>query len=241
MSKNKVDVIIPTLERPNNNLLSNLEQMSGIGDIIVTCEKPLSLARKHAVLKAKTSWVAMIDSDMLLPKDWLIRVMSYVSPNIGAIATVALQGNKHVAAYDRVVGSLVKLHKIDTSPHINNILIRKELLNEYNPPSLFFGEDHHLKKFIEQTGYLWKVIENIGAIHLGSSKNHVTVGIAYKRYGHYSIFQIVRRFIARLIFTPYAALMNRSFTTLIYLNRINVEFIAGWIKETLNKYSKISN
>jgi hypothetical protein len=182
----------------------------------------------------------MIDSDMLLPKDWLIRVKSYISPNIGAVATVALQGNKHVAAYDKVVGNFVKLHKIDTSPHINNVLVRKKLLKEYNPPSLFFGEDHQLRKFIEQTGYIWKVIKNVGAIHLGSSKNHMTVGVAYKRYGYYSIFQIVRRFIARLIFTPYAALINKSFATFIYLNRINVEFIAGWTKELLNEYSKIS-
>lgn len=151
MSTSKVDVVIPTLEQPNTNLTRSLQHMSGIGDILVTNDKPLSIARKRAILRAKTPWVAMIDGDMSLPKDWLNHVTSEIAPNVGAIATVALQGNKHVAAYDKVVGNLVKLHEIDTSPHINNVLVRRKLFNDYNPPPLFFGEDHHLKRFIEES------------------------------------------------------------------------------------------
>ena len=235
LSTSKVDVVIPTLERPNTNLTRSLKHMSGIGDIIVTRDKPLSLARKRAILGAKTPWVAMIDGDMSLPKDWLNRVTSEIAPNVGAIATVALQGNKHVAAYDKVVGTLVKLHEIDTSPHINNVLVRRKLLKDYNPPPLFFGEDHHLKRFVEESGYAWKVIPYVGAVHHGSTKNHLTVGIAYRRYGHYSIFKIIRRLIARFFFTPYAALVNMSLGTFSYLNKINAEFIAGWTKELLSE------
>jgi glycosyltransferase involved in cell wall biosynthesis len=207
--------------------------MPGSGEVVVTKERPLSVARKRAVLKAKTEWVAMVDDDMVLPKDWLTRVAAEIVPNVGAVATVALQGNRHVAAYDRVVGNVVKLHKVDTSPHINNVLIRRSLLDSYDPPPLFFGEDHHLKRFVEESGYLWKVIPYIGAVHLGSSRNHVKLGIAYRRYGHYTSFQLARRMVARFIFTSYAALSNLSFVTFAYLNRINVEFIAGWAKEAL--------
>jgi len=241
VSNSEVDVIIPTLEKPNSKLTQRLQHMSGIGEVIITSDKPLSLARKRAVLRAKTSWVAMIDGDISLPKDWLNRVQLEIAPNVGAIATVAFQGNKHVAAYDKVVGTLVKLHEIDTSPHINNVLIRRNLLNDYNPPPLFFGEDHHLKKFIEESGYKWKVIPSIGAIHHGSTKNHVTLGIAYRRYGHYSIFKFIRRLIARYFFTPYAGLVNMSLDTFRYLNKINVEFIAGWTKEFLNEKINTAN
>jgi glycosyltransferase involved in cell wall biosynthesis len=227
----KIDVVIPTLGKPNSDLMNVLQHMPRIGDIFVTRNRPLSIARKRAVLRANTPWVAMIDDDVILPKDWIVKVTSKIAPKIGAIATVALQKNSHVAAYDKVVSNFVKLNKIDTSPHINNVILRRKLLEKYNPPPLFFGEDHHLKKFIEKSGYIWKVIPPIGAIHLGSSKNHLSLGIAYRRYGHYSILQIVRRVIARFVFTPYAAFINNNITTLVYLNRINVEFIAGWIKE----------
>jgi glycosyltransferase involved in cell wall biosynthesis len=232
MKDEQVDVVIPSRGKVNEVLLKRLKLMPGSGEIILTMDRPLSLARKRAVLKAKTEWVAMVDDDMFLPNDWLGKVTAEVAPKVGAVATVALQGNKHVAAYDRVVGNIVKLNKVDTSPHINNVLIRRRLLVNYDPPPLFFGEDHHLKKFIEKSGYVWKVIPYVGAVHLGSSKNHVTLGVAYRRYGHYSLFQLARRMVARFIFTPYAASANFSFATFAYLNRTNVEFIAGWAKES---------
>jgi glycosyltransferase involved in cell wall biosynthesis len=231
MNIGKVDVVIPTREKANEALISSLEHMSGVGNIIITKERPLSIARKRAVLRANTDWVAMIDDDVVLPKDWLLRVTSEIASNVGAIATVAIHKNKHVAAYDRVVGSVVKLHKIDTSPHINNVLIRRSLLTDYSPPSLFFGEDQHLKKFIEKSGHVWKVIPYVGAVHLGISKNYIIIGVAYRRYGHYSIFQLTRRMVARFIFTPFAAIINSSVKTFTYLSRNNVDFIAGWAKE----------
>ena len=233
MKVGKVDIVVPSRGKVNDILLQSLRRMPDSGNIVVTVESPLSLARKHAVLNAKTEWVAMIDDDMYLPNNWLEKVTAAIAPNVGVVATVALQGNKHVAAYDRVVGKVVKLNKVDTSPHINNMIIRRSLLRDYNPPALFFGEDHHLKRFVEASGYVWKVIPFVGAVHLGSSKNHVTLGEAYRRYGHYSLFQLARRVVARFIFTPFAALANFSLATFWYLNRINVEFIAGWAKETV--------
>jgi glycosyltransferase involved in cell wall biosynthesis len=128
----KVDFVIPTRDKPNDALLHILEHMPCAGQIIITRERPLSIARKRAVLKAKTEWVAMVDDDMLLPKNWLQQVTVKIAPNVGAIGTVAVHKNKDVAAYDRVVGPVVKLNKIDTSPHINNIIIRRKLMeNRY--------------------------------------------------------------------------------------------------------------
>jgi glycosyltransferase involved in cell wall biosynthesis len=227
----KIDLVIPTRERPNDTLLHIIERMPCAGQIIITRERPLSIARKNAVLRAKTEWVAMIDDDMLLPDNWLQQVTANIAPGVGAIGTVAVHKNKHVAAYDRVVGTVVKLNKIDTSPHINNIIIRRKIMENYDPPSLFFGEDQQLKRYVEKTGYRWKVLPFLGATHLGSSKNYVLIGISYRRYGHFSVFQLVRRMVARFIFTPFAAIKNLSFKTFWYLSKLNVEFIAGWAKE----------
>jgi glycosyltransferase involved in cell wall biosynthesis len=229
----KVDFVIPTRDNPNPSLLEEVRQMHCAGEIIITRDTPLSVARKRAVLKANTEWVAMVDDDVLLPNNWLDCVTAAISPNVGVIGTVAVHKNKHVAAYDRVVGTVVKLNTIDTSPHINNIIMRKKLMENYNPPLLFFGEDQYFKRYVEKTGYKWMVLPFIGATHLGSSKNFVTIGIAYRRYGHFSVFKLVRRMVARFIFTPFASAINLSPKTFEYLTKLNIEFIAGWFKELI--------
>ncbi len=230
-NKMKVDFVVPSRDKPNPTLLRMLERMPGVGKIILTKERPLSIARKHAVLKASTEWVAMVDDDMLLPGNWLQLVTQAIEPNVGAIGTVAVHKNKHAAAYERVVGTVYNLSKLDTNPHINNIIIRRKLMENYEPPLLFFGEDQYFKRYVQKTGYTWKVLPFLGATHLGTSKNYVTIGVSYRRYGHFSLFQLARRVVARFIFTPFAALANLSFKTFEYLTRLNVEFIAGWAKE----------
>ena len=226
-----IDVVIPIKNELNKELIDSLKKMPEINKIIVTKEKPLSIARKNAVLKAQTFWVGMIDNDMILPKNWIKIVSSHITKKTGAIATVALQSNEHVQAYDKIVSTLRKLNKIDTSPHINNIIVRRDLIQNYNPPPLFFGEDQYLKKYIESIGYIWKVIPFVGVMHLGTSENHVIVGIFYKRHSHYNLFQFLRRILARLILCPFASILNLSLRTYIYLNKINVQFVAGWLKE----------
>jgi glycosyltransferase involved in cell wall biosynthesis len=229
----KVDVVVPSRDEANPTLMRILRRMPCVGQIINTHEKPLSIARKHGVLQAKTEWVAMVDDDMLLPDNWLQLVTQAIEPDVGAIGTVAVHKNKHAAAYERVVGTVYNLSKLDTNPHINNIIIRRELMENYNPPKVFFGEDQYFKRYVLKTGYRWKVLPFLGATHLGTSKNYVTTGISYRRYGHFRLFQLIRRIVARFIFTPYAALVNTSLETLVYLTRLNVEFIAGWSKETV--------
>lgn len=231
----KVDFVVPSRENPNPTLIRILKQMPCAGQIINTHEKPLSIARKHGVLQAKTEWVAMVDDDMLLPKDWLVNVTKAIAPNVGAIGTVAVHKNKHAAAYERAVGTVYNLSKLDTNPHINNIIIRRKLMENYNPPRLFFGEDQYFKRYVQKTGYIWKVLPFIGATHLGTSKNYVTIGESYRRYGHFGLYRLARRMVARFIFTPYAALVNLSFQTFHYLTKLNVEFIAGWAKELVTE------
>jgi glycosyltransferase involved in cell wall biosynthesis len=231
----QVDFVVPSRDKANPTLLRQIHYMSHAGQVINTHEKPLSVARKHGVLAAKTEWVAMVDDDMLLPSDWLQKTTQAIQPNIGAIGTVAVHKNPHAAAYERVVGTIYNLSKLDTNPHINNIIIRRTLMENYDPPKLFFGEDQYFKRYVQKTGYHWKVLPFIGATHLGTSKNYVTIGISYRRYGHFGLYKLMRRMAARIIFTPFAALSNLSFQTLTYLTKLNVEFFAGWAKELVTE------
>jgi glycosyltransferase involved in cell wall biosynthesis len=229
----KVDFVVPSRDEANPTLMKQLKHMPCAGQIINTHEKPLSIARKKGVLQAKTEWVAMVDDDMLLPDNWLQLVTKAIEPNVGAIGTVAVHKNKHVAAYERVVGTVYNLSKLDTNPHINNIIVRRRLMENYNPPKLFFGEDQYFKRYVQKTGYAWKVLPFLGATHLGTSKNYVTIGISYRKYGHFGLYKLVRRMAARFIFTPFAALSNLSVNTFLYLTKLNVEFLAGFSKELL--------
>ncbi len=195
----------------------------------------MSVARKHGVLSASTEWVAMVDDDMLLPPDWLQKVAGAIEPDVGAVGTVAVHKNPHAAAYERVVGTVYNLSKLDTNPHINNIIIRRKLMETYNPPKLFFGEDQYFKRYVQKTGYQWKVLPFLGATHLGTSKNYVTIGISYRRYGHFGLYKLARRMAARFIFTPFAALSRLSAATFWYLTKLNVEFLAGFAKEIVTE------
>lgn len=227
----KVDFVVPSRDEANPTLLRQIKQMPCAGKIINTHEKPLSVARKHGVLSADTEWVAMVDDDMLLPSDWLAKVTAAIEPGVGAIGTVAVHKNRHAAAYERVVGTVYNLSKLDTNPHINNILIRREVMEGYNPPKLFFGEDQVFKRYVQKAGYKWKVLPFLGATHLGTSKDYVTIGISYRRYGHFGFYKLMRRMAARLLLTPFAALSNLSAVTFYYLTKLNVQFLAGFAKE----------
>lgn len=229
----KVDFVVPSRDEANPTLMHQLKHMPCVGQIINTHKKPLSIARKKGVLQANTEWVAMIDDDVLLPNNWLQLVTKAITSKVGAIGTVAVHKNKHVAAYERVVGTVFNLSKLDTNPHINNIIIRRRLMENYDPPRLFFGEDQYFKRYVQKTGYLWRVLPFLGATHLGTSKNYVTIGISYRRYGHFGLYKLVRRMAARFIFTPFAALSNLSPKTFWYLTKLNVEFIAGFAKELI--------
>ncbi len=231
----KVDFVVPSRDEANPTLMRQLKHMPCAGQIINTHEKPLSIARKNGVLKAQTEWVAMVDDDMLLPDNWLQMVTKAIGPNVGAIGTVAVHKNKHAAAYERVVGTVYNLSKLDTNPHINNIIIRRKLMENYEPPKLFFGEDQYFKRYIQKTGYIWKVLPFLGATHLGTSTNYVTIGISYRRYGHFGLYKLARRMAARFIFTPFAALSNLSASTFWYLTKLNMEFLAGFAKEIVEE------
>jgi len=229
----KVDVVIPTRKRENirPELLEAVRNEPSVGQLIITEEKPLSIARKTACLKAKTEWVAMFDDDMIIPPNWFREVIKYIDGETGAISTVADTTNPHFQAYQTVVSRVFPLEKVDTAPHINNILIRRKLMEDYNPPPLFLSEDFFLKKHVEDRGFKWKVIGRIGVVHTGKRGSSVRIGAAYKHYGHYTLYQLIRRFSARLLLSPYAAFLTLNPKTIFELWRDNVEFFAGWLKE----------
>jgi len=232
----KVDVVIPT--RNKNDIRSGLLKMlrgnPQVGNVIVTTEKPLSLARKHACLQATTDWVAMFDDDMAVPSCWFNSVTQQIGVNVGGVSTVAEHLNPTLSAYQTVVNMVYPLESLDTTCYVNNMLIRRSLMTAYNPPKLFLSEDFFLKRHIKQMGYMWKTLPKIGVIHTRFREPSQNISMAYRRFRHYSFYHLMRRFLARLILAPYTALITKRLETLVKLWKTNIMFFAGYLKETFN-------
>ena len=231
----KFDVVIPTRKGVNRYLLSTLKKSIFVNNIKITFEKPLSVARKNAILNCETDYVVMFDDDIIIPINWFSVVSKHLTDNkIGAVTTVAKQKNIHIDAYEKTIKCFKDLNSIDTAPHINNIIIKKDLLINYNPPKIFSGEDLCLKKHIIKSGYKWKTIKNIGVIHTGTSKNILNIGMAYKQFNQYTKKQLLKRFVAKTVFIPYTFIFSHKLTTVYFLTKQNVKFYSGYVKKWLN-------
>ena len=211
-----------------------LNQNPQVGNIIITTEKPLSVARKNACLQAETEWVAMFDDDMKIPSCWFDFVTKQVGKNVGAVSTVADSLNPSFSAYQTVVNMVYPLEALNTTCYINNVLIRRSLMEKYDPPKLFLGEDLLLKRHIKRLGYAWRTLRKLGAIHTGLREPCLDISGAYKQFGHYTFIQLMQRFIARLVLGPYTVLITKRVETLRKLWKANTIFFAGYLKETFN-------
>ena len=234
MNVTTVDVVIPTLTKPNAKLLKVLENASWVNNIFVTKEKPLSVARKNVLLKANTEFVAMFDDDVEIPECWFSHVSGHVGDGIGAVASVAKESDYIYSSYARLVSFFVPLNKISNSPHITNVLVRRSLLADYEPPRLFFGEDQFFKNHVTSKGYLWKILEHIGVLHVTSNRNMLDLGVVYGKYGLLSNTILFRRFLARLVFGPYLGMTTLDHRIVSQLMKHNVQFFAGWLKALCN-------
>jgi glycosyltransferase involved in cell wall biosynthesis len=134
----KVDFVIPTRDKPNDALIHVLEHMPCTGQIIITRERPLSIARKRAVLRAKTEWVAMVDDDMVLPKDWLQRWLRRRLRTLARLLWLC----RETSVWLRMIGSLVRneVKQGRKSPRINNVLLRHSLIAIMIPRRCFLAK-----------------------------------------------------------------------------------------------------
>jgi len=234
MNKMKVDVVIPTRNRRDieKGLLEAISNEQKFNNLIITEVKSLSKARFEGCKKASTEWVAMFDDDILIPPNWLQSVLNEVDSTTGAVATVSRQHDASFDAYYNVVSSFYQVHNLDSDPRIGNVLIKRNLMLSFQPTLVFTGEDQHLRKHIENTGYFWKTLPCIGVIHMRRTTINVDTGIYYKRYHYYNHFQLLRRLSARFLLGSFTPLVSHRLFTPFSLWKDDVKFVSGWLKET---------
>lgn len=233
--KKKIDVVIPTRSPADieKGLLEAINNEPMFNKIIITEVKPLSKARLEGCKKASTEWVAMFDDDMLIPPNWLQSVLNAVDSKTGAVATVSRQHDASLDAYYNVVSSFYPVDNLDSDPRIGNVLIKRQLMLNFQPTPVFTGEDQHLRGHVENSGYLWKTLPYIGVTHMRRTTINVDTGMYYKRYRYYNNFQLLRRLSARIILGSFTPLVSHRLSTPFNLWKDDVKFLSGWLKETI--------
>ena len=237
-NKMKVDVVIPTRSRKEieDGLLKAIKNEPQFNNIIIIDVKPLSKARLEGCKKASTEWVAMFDDDNLIPPNWLQEVLNAVDSTTGAVSTVSRQNDADLDAYYNVVSSFYRVNNLDSDPRIGNVLVKRDLMLSFQPSRVFTGEDQHLRKHIENTGYHWKTLPYMGVTHMRRTTINVETGIYYKRYKYYSHFQILRRLSARFLLGSFTPLLSHRLLTPFILWKDDVKFLSGWLKETYKSH-----
>jgi glycosyltransferase involved in cell wall biosynthesis len=231
----KVDVVIPTKNGDiHQQLLTTLKNADWVNNIIITQVAPVNLARQQAVSQASGEWVAMIDSDVTVPSNWLSHFESSLTEDVGAASSPAQVTDPAELAYMRILKCFPILHHTDLYPYANNMLVRRSLMTDgYKPCPQFWGEDLYLGKQIREKGYRWIVLPKLGVVHHGKIHDSVNAGITYGKNRHYSYKQLLRRSLARLLFVPWAALTSLSIHVFYILMLEHTRFFAGWLKSRL--------
>jgi len=227
----KVDVLIPTRDpskiRPK--LLKTLKDVTWVNNIVLETSKPLSTARVIGARKCTTEWIAMFDDDVEIPENWFSVVSKYIKPSVVAISTPSIDiNNIHMMAYKMVTDKIKALHTRDT-PFIDNTLIRRDILLQYNPPPIFYGEDELLYRFAKKRG-TWVHPPHCGVKHFLVLKNHLEASSVMWQLGFYPLFRFVRGRLAYFVIPVLAIGYSHTYKTIPFFWKMNIKIIAGALK-----------
>lgn len=231
MSTLIVDVLIPTKDKAKvrPKLLETLSRANWVNRLVFETSKPLSTARVIGARKCSTEWIAMFDDDVEIPEHWFDVVSKYIKPGVVAISTPSIDVNNiHMMAYKMVTDKIKPLHTRDT-PFIDNTLIRRDVLLEYNPPPLFYGEDELLYRFAKKRGK-WIHPPYCGVKHFLVTKNHIKAASIMQQLGFYPRYRFLRGRLAYFVIPVLAVGYSHTLSTIAFFWRINIKLIAGFIK-----------
>lgn len=226
----KVDILIPTKDpkRVLPKLLKVLRESPYVNNIIFETSKPLSIARKIGAMKCTTEWIAMFDDDVEIPSEWFEKVFSAIKPGVVAISTVFEDDNPHLLAFLRISNAIKPVHKRD-SPFICNTLIRRDLFFDYDPPKVFYSEDEILYRHAKKKGK-WVHLPYIGVKHHFIKKDIIQAAYIMEKLGYYPKYRWLRGIMARFLLSIPACAYSRTWRTILFFWKMNVENIAGVIK-----------
>lgn len=131
-------------------------------------------ARLEGLRHAKTEWVFMFDSDVILAPNWFSAIDEHIGPDVGAVWAVEdPQGDPYRTVYD-VMQSWYQLPRelmsyISERYYTHAIVIRRdpalEIMSSATYQGLYVFEDHYLGLKLTQMGYHWVKCTTTNFIH----------------------------------------------------------------------------
>lgn len=233
----RVDVLIPTKDpskiRPS--LLNTLNSASWVNNIIIETSRPLSTARVNGAKKCSTEWIAMFDDDVEIPEIWFDYVSKYTNKkNVLAISTPSIDVNNiHFISYKKITDHIKPLELRDT-PFIDNTLIKREVILNYNPPPVFYSEDELLYRHVKKHGK-WIHPPYCGVKHYLVTKDFVKAAIVMEQLGFYPLYRFLRGRFAYFFISILAIGYSHTYRTAIFFWKANIKIIAGFLKAKVNK------
>ncbi len=131
-------------------------------------------ARQKGMSLVETSLFAFIDSDVQLPKNWYRKIVEFFnSEKVGAVWGCALpvdpirkQYYLAMARFHRKNPLQLTAERGKTRGMLHDTLIRTEAVEDIEmPPYLYVMEDHYIRKYIENKGYMWISTEKVYCWH----------------------------------------------------------------------------
>ncbi len=227
----KIDVMVPTKDpaRVRPRLREVLESAPWVGRIVYETSVPLSTARVEGARKCSTEWIAMFDDDVEIPGGWYGEMSSHIKPGVLAVSSPSIDVNvPHMAAYKRVTDRIKPLETRDT-PFIDNTLIRRDALLDYRPPPLFYAEDELLYRHVKARGR-WVHPPPCGVRHYLVMKDVVQAAAVAEQLGFYPLYRFIRGRLAYFAIPLPAMAYSRTWRTVPFFYRWNVQLLAGWLK-----------
>jgi len=231
----KVDVVIPTKDpsKIHPALMKTLKSAEWVNKIIIETSKPLSIARVLGAKKCSTKWIAMFDDDVVIPENWFDMVSLKIKPCVLAISTPYEDMDPHIRAYQKVADRF-RIKGTMRTPMICNLLIRRDLLLDYNPPPCFSCEDEFLYRHVRRRGK-WLHTKPIGVKHWYKWKDGTEIGWVIGKYGVIPFFSFLRLCVSRFVLSVFAVAYSRTLKTVRVYWRWNVQIISGYLRQLIHK------
>ena len=157
------------------------------------CKGKLGTARNLLMKLAETEWFAFIDSDIMINKEWLSKLVSSIDIYTGAINGFGLPDSLLLSNFRKAM-LLAKLKfGIKQRGFTSNTLIRKEAIDGVRIPDLKRTEDIVLQQEIEKRHWRWRMAP-AWCIHMKTGMQ-----ILHEAYGDF--FQIAKREVYLKAFT----------------------------------------
>lgn len=174
--KNLEEILVIDKNSTDNTVktANDYKQKHGLPIQIIKEEGTLGLARMRGLQEAKTEWIAFIDSDVELCREWYGNMTQHISNDTGWVVGRLLDTNPLIQAeqlYRRNIKThgKVRLIKKGERAFTHNTLCRRKPLLEVNISHMNAWEDYVLSQAMLSAGYKVKQIP-INSLHIKDDK-----------------------------------------------------------------------